>query len=75
MKLKEFNFNSLKDEGCNHICIMEECSTVGKISKRYEKLTIGETLEALPISWADREIKDTRWFFETFVIELVGNTD
>lgn len=38
--------------------------------RRYEESSIGETLRSLPLELADREIKETRWFFNTFVIEL-----
>jgi hypothetical protein len=75
MKLKEFNFNSLKEERrLPNLCIMEECLIGRGPAKRYERLTIGETLMAIPIEWAEREIKETRWYFDTFVIELYGRT-
>lgn len=38
--------------------------------KSYEGLSIGDTLRMLPVALADREIKEMRWFFNTFVIEL-----
>lgn len=68
MKLREFNFNSLKRRG----------KLVG-LSVRmgdgpwYEKGGIGETLRALPLNFADATIKETRWFFNVFVIELEEN--
>lgn len=39
------------------------------------RLFIGETLKSLPAEFADAEIKETRWFFNTFVIELRGWSD
>lgn len=36
----------------------------------YEEPTIGETLKVIPEHFADAEITDCRWFFDTFVIEL-----
>ena len=70
MKLREFNFNSLKSPfRLTNLCVKEEGAKMGEPGF-YEELTIGETLRALPVDWADREIKDTRWFFDTFVIEV-----
>ena len=66
MKLREFNFNSILVRG---LCIVEE----GAISTDKERSFtgfIGEVLRAIPISWADREIKETRYYFDIFVIEL-----
>ena len=74
MKLKEFNFNYIKRPfRLTNLCIKEEGSTVFDKDKCFEEMTIGLTLEAIPIEWAEREIKDTRWFFDTFVIELFKN--
>lgn len=70
MKLKEFDFNSIKRIGPTNLCVMMEPKDIHDFSERYEELTIGATLRALPIEWAEREIKETRWFFDTFVIEL-----
>ena len=67
MKLREFNFNSLKNP------FMPTALCVKDGDKSYEGLSIGDTLRMLPIELADREIKETRWFFNTFVIELEGN--
>ena len=76
MKLREFDFNSIKGDRwrLTNLCVMEDTSDMpfGKMSKRYEEGSIGLTLKALPPYWANREIKETRWFFETFVIELKG---
>jgi hypothetical protein len=44
----------------------------GQYGPWYEGATIGETLKMLPTEFADAEIKETRWFFNTFVIELKG---
>lgn len=75
MKLKEFNFNSIKRIRPTNLCVMEEQIIGQPLSERYEEITIGETLKALPIEWAEREIKETRWFFDTFVIELTRQTN
>lgn len=64
MKLREFKFNELK----NPLSLVNLCVKDGKHS--YEECSIGATLRALPLELADREIKETRWFFNTFVIEL-----
>lgn len=64
MKLREFNFNLLNSRG---LAIRVKGS-----DKWYEECTIGETLRAIPIEFADMEIEETRWFFDTFVIELRG---
>lgn len=64
MKLREFNFNSLKNSFTpTNLCVKDG-------DKSYEGLSIGDTLHMLPIAFADREIKEMRWFFNTFVIEL-----
>lgn len=69
MKLREFNFNDLK----NPLSPVNLCVKDGKRS--YEECSIGETLRSLPRELADREIKETRWFFNTFVIELEARKD
>lgn len=66
MKLREFNFNSIFVRG---LCVMEEGSTSTDRDKCYEGF-IGDVLRKIPIEWADREIKDTRLFFDIFVIEV-----
>ena len=64
MKLREFNFNSLKNPFARtNLFVMD-----GRAS--YEGVSIGDTLRMLPLELADRKIKETRWFFNTFVIEL-----
>ena len=71
MKLREFNFNSLKSS-------LRPVNLAIKIkgsNKWYEGCSIGETLNLIPIEFADMEIKETRWFFDTFVIELECPTD
>lgn len=73
MKLREFNFNSIKPDNpyhCVNLCVKEIGATVLEKERCFEELTIGETLKALPLDWAEREIVDTRWFFNTFVIEV-----
>ena len=64
MKLREFNFNSLK----NPIIPTTLCVKDG--DKSYEGLSVGETLRMLPLELADREIDKSWWFFNTFVITL-----
>lgn len=64
MKLREFKFNSLKNP------FMQTTLCVKDGGKSYEGLSIGDTLRMLPVTLADREIKEARWFFNTFVIEL-----
>lgn len=67
MKLREFNFNSLKNIFApTNLCVKAS-------DKSYEGLSIGDTLRMIPVTLADREIKETRWFFNTFVIELEEN--
>lgn len=65
MKLREFNFNSIKRPWRpTTLAVRMEGG------QWYEGQTIGETLKMLPLSFADAEIKETRWYFDTFVIEL-----
>ena len=66
MKLREFKFNSIMQPG---LCILEEGATVLERGLCYEGY-IGEVLQKIPIEWADREIKETRVYFDIFVIEL-----
>ena len=66
MKLREFNFNSIMVRG---LCIMEEGPISTDKDRSYTGF-IGEVLRAIPIEWADREIKETRTYFDIFVIEL-----
>ena len=66
MKLREFNFNSIPVRG---LCIMEEGAISTDFDRSYEGF-IGEVLRKIPIEWAEREIKETRYFFDMFVIEL-----
>ena len=69
MKLREFKFNELK----NPLAPVNLCVKDGQRS--YEECSIGETLRSFPRELADREIKETRWFFNTFVIELEAMED
>lgn len=70
MKLKEFNFNSIKNlYAIVGLIIKEEGATVSDRERSYSGF-IGEVLRAIPIEWAEREIKETRWYFNEFVIEL-----
>ena len=65
MKLKEFNFNALKNSfiAINGLCIMKD----GKV---VEEGFIGEVLRKIPEEFAELEIKDERTFFDIYVIEL-----
>lgn len=65
MKLREFNFNSLKRRGQ----LTGLAVRMGD-GPWYEECGIGATLRALPLHFADATIRETRWFFDTFVIEL-----
>ena len=65
MKLREFNFNSLKRPGR-----LTGLSVRMGDGPWYDKGGIGDTLRALPLHFADATIRETRWFFDTFVIEL-----
>lgn len=68
MKLREFNFNSIKRIAPTNLAVrLDE-------GKWYEGGSIGETLKILPLHFADATVKDTRWFFDTFVIELESET-
>lgn len=64
MKLREFNFNSIFVPG---LCVIEKGATVLDRGKCFEGY-IGETLRKLPRDWADKEIVDTRVYFDMFVI-------
>lgn len=65
MKLKEFNFNSIVRRGnLTNLAIR-----MGD-GKWYEELTIEQTLKSIPLSFANATIKTTRWYFDTFIIEL-----
>lgn len=69
MKLGEFNFNSLKNPFTPTTLFVKDGD------KSYEGLSIGDTLRMLPVALAEREIKEERWFFNTFVIELEESKD
>lgn len=72
MKLREFNFNQLKSRGGLVGLAVRREKSPGYFGPWYEGLTIGETLSMLPKEFADAEIKQTRWFFNQFIIELKG---
>lgn len=75
MKLRGFNFNSLKRPfRLTNLSVRMETSP-GEYRPWYEGCSIGETLKMLPPEFADAEIKETRWFFDTFVIELSSLTN
>lgn len=64
MKLREFDFNKLKFLVPVGLAIRVEGG------EWYESLTVGETLKMIPKYFADLSIKETRWYFNKFVIEL-----
>ena len=64
MKLRDFDFNSID------IFPITGLSVRQGDGEWYDKGCIGDTLKALPPHFADAEIKETRWYFNTFVIEL-----
>lgn len=66
MKLREFNFNSIFVRG---LCVKEEGAIITDKERCFTGF-IGEVLRKLPRSWADREIKATRYYFDEFVIEV-----
>jgi len=65
MKLREFKFNDLKSPfRLTGLCIRKDNKTVAEGP-------IGEVLRKQEvIDLADAEIKETRWFFDEFVIEV-----
>lgn len=70
MKLKEFNFNSIKNRfAIVGLTIKEDGAIVTDKERSYSGF-IGEVLRAIPSEWAEREIKETRWLSNEFVIEL-----
>ena len=64
MKLREFNFNSLKNPYIPTTLCVKDGDT------QYEGQSVGETLRMLPLALADREIEKTHWFYNVFVIAL-----
>lgn len=72
MKLKDFNFNSIDIFPLTNLIIKEEGASIGEKERCFEEGSIGLTLKSIPIRWAEREIKDSWWFFNTYVIELKG---
>ena len=70
MKLKEFDFNSIKSFlGITGLCIKEEGASVLDPNRAYSGF-IGDVLKIIPTDWAERDIKESRWYFNEFVIEL-----
>lgn len=65
MKLREFDFNSIKNK---HSIVGLSIKEVG--TNKWYSGFIGEVLQKLPIEFADKEIVETRWFFNEFVIEV-----
>ena len=74
MKLKEFDFNSLKNPFRPVNLAVREDLGNGSFGPYYEGLSIGETLRMLPPEFAEMTIADQRWFFDTFVIEVSRET-
>lgn len=64
MKLREFNFNSIKNE------FPIVALSIREHKGKWYTGTIGEVLRTIPLEFADMEIKETRWVFNEFVIEL-----
>ena len=61
MKLKEFNFNEIPVRGLS----------IFVDNKEVAMGFIGETLRKIaPLNLADKEIKETNIYFDTFVIRL-----
>ena len=70
MKLREFHFNDIKRPGrLTNLAIRQE-NRDGSCGKWFEGCSIGETLKMIPLRFAVAEIKETRWFLDTFIIEL-----
>lgn len=65
MILKEFNFNSIKHE---HPIVGLSIREVG--TNKWYTGFIGDVLRAIPKEFAYKEIVETRWFFNEFVIEV-----
>lgn len=65
MKLREFNFNSIKDEFPIVGLSIKEVNTI-----KWYTGTIGEVLMTIPREFADKEIVETHWYFNEFVIEV-----
>lgn len=61
MKLKEINFNDLKTNYTN--------ISIGNCNK-WHIGAIDEVLEQLPADWANKDIKEQREFFGSWIIEL-----
>lgn len=64
MKLRQFDFNSIKDR------FPIVGLSIRKDEGKWYTGTIGEVLLTIPEDFAEMEIKNTRWFFNEFVIEL-----
>lgn len=65
MRLNEFNFNSIKNEFPIVGLSIKEVGT-----NHWYTGFINEVLRAIPREFADKEIVETRWFFNEFVIEV-----
>lgn len=65
MKLKEFNFNELKQPYYSGVGLAIRMGD----SPYYEGF-IGEVLDKIPIEWVEAEIETTRWYFNQFIIIL-----
>lgn len=64
MKLRQFNFNSIKNE------FQIVGLSIRKDEGKWYTGTIREVLRTIPKEFLEMEIKDTRWFFNEFIIEL-----
>lgn len=63
IRLKDFNFNAIDVYPVTGLAIIDG-------DQKYENGGITETLKILPPHLAEAKIKDVRWYFNTFVIEL-----
>lgn len=70
MKLREFNFNELKYPFTPTTIAVRMETEPFRYGPWHEDLTIGDTLRMLPPEFSDAEIKNTRWYFNIFIIEL-----
>ena len=61
MKLKEINFNEIEKNYTN--------VSIGNCNKWYTGF-IGEVAKQLPKDWANKEVKEQRDFFGSWIIEL-----
>ena len=61
MKLKEINFNEIEKNYAN--------VSIGNCNKWYTGF-ITEVAQQIPKDWADKEVKEQREFFGSWIVEL-----